>query len=350
MVTNLVEELATRGHDVTLYATQDSLTRGSLRAIAPKSWNEDKSLDPKVWEYLHISQAMEEAADFDLIHNHFDFMPLTYSRLIHTPMLTTVHGFSLDQFRLVYRKYADSNFVSISDADRDAYLPYLRTVYNGIRMDQFTYRPNPGEYLAFVGRVHRDKGVHLAIEVAKRAHTPLVIAGIIQDHEYFANEIEPEIDGKSVKFIGPVKPNERDDLLGNALASLHLTTIPERFGLAMAEAMACGTPVIGMDLGSVREVVANGKTGFVVQSLDQAIAAVASIATIERAACRQRVEKMFSVRAMTDGYLDAYRMILGDKAVGGEAPPAAEGDEARERDHANQIEGREARRDTCESS
>jgi glycosyltransferase involved in cell wall biosynthesis len=311
----LTEELIRRGFDVTLYATQDSLTEGRLRAVAPRAWSEDESLDPKVWEYLHTAQCIEDAGEFDLIHNSFDFMPLTYSRLISTPMVTTIHGFSIDQYRLVYRKYRESNFVSISNADRDPFLPYLRTVYNGLDLRDFRFYNDPGSYLAFVGRIHPDKGVHEAIEVAQRTSLPLKIAGIIQDQAYFDTEVEPGLDGQRIEFVGPVDAAARDELLGNALASLHLTTIPERFGLAMAESMANGTPVIGRDLGSVREVIADGKTGFVVNSIDQAVEAVDKVAHLDRRVSRERVESNFSVRAMTDGYLDVYRMILGDDAV-----------------------------------
>jgi glycosyltransferase involved in cell wall biosynthesis len=257
---------------------------------------------------------MERAADFDLIHNNYDFLPLTYSRLISTPMVTTVHGFSIDQFRLVYRKYRDTHFVSISDADRDPYLPYVATVYNGIRLDDFTFNPDPDDYLAFVGRIHPDKGVHLAVELARAAGRRLVIAGIIQDQEYFDTLISPAL-GPDVEFVGPVGPPERDRLFRDAYASLHLTTIPERFGLAMAESMACGTPVVGMDLGSVREVVEDGVTGFVVDSLDTAVRAVEDVAGLDRRAARRRVERLFSVDAMVDGYLEVYRAILGDAAV-----------------------------------
>ncbi len=316
VVTNLAEELIRRNIDVTLFATRDSLTAGRLAAVAPYAWEEDANLDPKVWEYLHISQAMEQASGFDLIHNSFDFMPLTYSRLISTPMLTTVHGFSIDQYRLVYRKYRETFFVSISDADRDPHLPYVRTVYNGIKLEDFTFCPRPRTYLAFVGRIHPDKGVHLAIEVARQTDRELRIAGIIQDEDYFRQEIEPHLDGRQIRFEGPVGPVERDQLLGGALASLHLTTIPERFGLAMAESMATGTPVIGIDLGSVSEVVADGETGFVVPDVEAAVEAVGQIGRISRAACRKRVEERFSVAAMTDGYLDAYARVLdGNKGT-----------------------------------
>lgn len=314
VVTNLTEGLVARGYDVTLFATGDSITGARLEAVAPRSYSEDDLLDPKVWEYLHISHCMERATDFDLIHSNYDFMPLTYSRLIPTPMLTTIHGFSLDQFRLVYRKYRQTHFVSISDADRDPMLPYLRTVYNGIRLEDFTFREAPGDYLAFVGRIHPDKGVHLAIDVALRSGTRLVIAGIVQDEAYFEETIRPRL-GPGVEFVGPAGPDLRDELLGKALATLHMTTIPERFGLAMAESMATGTPVIGTDLGSVREVVADGTTGYVVDGTDEAAAAVERAGAIDRAACRARVERMFSVDAMVDGYLDAYRKILGDRVA-----------------------------------
>lgn len=314
VVTNLAEGLVARGYDVTLFATADSTTAGRLKAVAPRPYSEDSGLDPKVWEFLHISHAMEHAREFDLIHNNYDFMPLTYSRLVTTPLLTTIHGFSLEQFRLVYRKYRESNFVSISNADRDPYLPYIRTVYNGIRLDNFTFRGVAGDYLAFVGRIHPDKGVHLAVDVAKRTGTRLVIAGIIQDEEYFDQLIRPHL-GKAVDFVGPVGPPERDEVLRGAWASLHLTTIPERFGLAMAESMATGTPVIGIDLGSVREVVADGETGWVVPDVDAAVEAVGRIGEIDRATCRRRVETLFSVDAMVDGYLDAYRTVLGEAVV-----------------------------------
>lgn len=310
VVTNLTEELVRRGHDVTLFATQDSLTAGELRGVAPRSWSEDTALDPKVWEYLHISRVMEQSAEFDLIHNNFDFMPLTYSRLISTPMITTVHGFSIDQYRLVYRTYRESHFVSISDADRDPHLDYARTVYNGVRLDHFTFQASPGKYLAFVGRIHPDKGVHHAIDVALSTGIPLIMGAVIQDDEYFKKQIEPHIDGENVCFLGPVDAEQRDHLLGGAMASLHLTTIPERFGLAMAESMAAGTPVIGFDLGSVREVVAHGETGFVVRTPAQALAAVGEIRSIDRADCRRRVERLFSVAAMTDGYESVYQTVL----------------------------------------
>lgn len=311
VVSNLAEGLVSRGYDVTLFAAADAITSARLEAVAPRPYSEDEALDPKVWEFLHISHAMEQAASFDLLHNNYDFMPLTYSRLVPTPILTTVHGFSLDQFRLVYRKYRDSHFVSISDADRDPFLSYLRTVYNGINVADFTFNQKPDTYACFVGRIHPDKGVHLAIEAASRAGVRLIIAGIVQDPEYFETLVQPQL-GPNVEFIGPVGPSDRDRIFRDALVSFHMTTIPERFGLAMAESMATGTPVIGMDRGSVREVVEDGVTGYVVDGIDAAVAAVDKIDSIDRLACRQRVERLFSIDAMVDGYLKAYEEILGD--------------------------------------
>ncbi len=324
VVSNLTEGLVARGYDVTLFATADSITGAGLEAVVPRPYSEDELLDPKVWEALHIGAAMERASDFDLIHNHFDFLPLTYSRLIQTPMVTTIHGFSIDQFRLAYRTYRQSHFISISDADRDPFLPYVATVYNGIRLEEFTFVPHAGDYLAFVGRIHPDKGVHLAIELAQRTGHKLIIGGIVQDQSYFDELVKPHL-SPTIEFVGPVGPKERDQLLGGALASLHLTTIPERFGLAMTESMATGTPVIGTDLGSVREVIANGETGFVVHDLDEAIRRTEDIDRIDRAECRRRVEELFSADAMTEGYIAAYRSILGDSVQPSRRPTQPQG-------------------------
>jgi len=313
VVSNLTEGLVSRGYDVTLFATADSRTSAKLEAVVPRPYSEDDTLDPKVWELLHISHAMECAAEFDLVHNSYDYMPLTYSRLVSTPMITTVHGFSLDQFRLAYRKYRETSFVSISDADRDPYLPYVATVYNGIQLQDFTFNSTPDDYLVFIGRIHPDKGVHLAVDVARRTGRRLIIAGIIQDQEYFDEQIAPAL-SDDVEFVGPVDPVQRDQLFRQASASLHLTTIPERFGLAMAESMATGTPVIGFDRGSVREVVKDAETGFVVQTMDQAVEAVDRVTAIDRQACRRRVERLFSVDAMVDGYIRAYDTILGEES------------------------------------
>ncbi len=307
---NITEGLVRRGYDVTLFATADSRTHAKLHAVCPRPYEEDRSLDPKVWECMRIAECMEHATDFDLIHNNYDFLPLTYSHLISTPMLTTIHGFSSNQVRLVYRRYRDGNYVSISDADRDPELPYLATVYNGIQLDAFTFNAVGGDDLIFLGRFHPEKGPHLAIEVARRAGRRLIMAGILQDQRYWATEIAPQIDGEQILFVGPVGAQARSDLLGSGAALLHLVTQPERFGLVMAEALACGTPVIGIDLGSVREVVRHGVTGYVVDAIDEVVAAVDQLHMIERGACRRDVEQRFGVDSMIDGYVGVYEQLL----------------------------------------
>lgn len=309
VVSNLTEGLVAKGHDVTLFTTGDSITSAKLHWICPRPYSEDASLDPKVWECLHISEVFEHASNFDLIHNHYDFLPLTYSRLVSTPVLTTIHGFSSPRILPVYHKYRDGYYVSISDADRDPEVEYLATVYNGIRLEQFTFREKGGDYLVFLGRIHPDKGIHLAIEVAERTGRQLIIAGIIQDEGYFKSLVQPRLDGRRVTFIGPVGPRERDKLLGEAYASLHLVTIPERFGLTMVESMACGTPVIGMDLGSVREII-DEKSGILVHSMEEAIAAVEEAAKVDRRACRRRVEANFTSERMVEDYIEVYHSIM----------------------------------------
>lgn len=311
---NITEGLVKRGWEVTLFATKDSITSARLHAVIEKGYEEDKQIDPKVAEYLHISELMENAHKFDLIHNNFDFMPLTYTRLISTPMLTTIHGFSSDKIRKVYHKYKnDSYFVSISDSDRDTNLPYLATVYNGIDISQITFRKTPGSKLVFLGRIHPDKGTHLAIETARKAGLDLIIAGIIQDEEYFRRDVAPHINDTSVKYIGAVNPAQRDELFKQALALIHLNTIPERFGLVMAEAMAAGIPVIASALGSCREVIEHGKTGWLVENTDQAARAVKKIEDINRADCRKRVEQNFTLEKMVTDYEKVYQQILSPK-------------------------------------
>lgn len=321
VASNVTEGLVARGWDVTLFATADSLTRAKLHAVVPRGYEEDRSLEPKVVEILHISELMENADAFDLIHNHYDFVPLAFNRLIRTPMLTTIHGFSSDRIRAVYRKYKnDSYFVSISDADRDPELPYLATVYNGIDLSNLTFRPQPGEELVFLGRIHPDKGTHLAIEAAQRCGRRLVIAGIIQDRTYFDEQIAPHIDGRDIEFIGPVDPPKRDALLSRAWALLHLNTIPERFGLVMAEAMAAGVPVIAMDLGSCREVIADQVTGFLVNDVATAARAIEQIGRIDRAACRQRVEEYFTIDSMVAAYERVYVRIFDASSRSSQTP------------------------------
>jgi glycosyltransferase involved in cell wall biosynthesis len=310
VASNITEGLAARGWDVTLFATGDSVTQGHLHAVVDKGYEEDPAIDAKVAEYLHISEMFEHAAEFDLIHSHYDFMALTYSRLVKTPVLTTIHGFSSPKIMPVYQKYCDEYFVSISDSDRAPGLNYLATVYNGIDLSLYPLQETPGEELIFLGRIHPDKGVHLAIAVARLSGLPLLIAGIIQDKEYFRKQVEPYLDDREIRYIGPVDVAGKNELFSRARALLHLNTIPERFGLVLAEANAAGVPVIATDLGSCREVIEDGQTGFLVHGVNEAVEALKRVHKIDRAACRRRVLERFSIETMVEGYERVYATIF----------------------------------------
>ena len=307
----LAEGLVERGHDVTLFATADSQTTAKLHAVCPRGYEEDSSLDAKVWESLHIAAAFERAQDFDLIHNNFDFLPLTYSGLVPTPVVTTIHGFSSLRILPVYRRYNEHGFyVSISNADREPSLNYVATVYHGIDIEHFTFGATGGDHLVFLGRIHPDKGTWEAIEIAKRSGRRLIIAGIIQDKAYFEIQIAPHIDGRAVEYVGSVGPSERDSLLGGAAALLHPILFDEPFGLSVIEAMACGTPVIAFSRGSMPELVRHGENGFLVQNLEEAVGAVNRLPEIRREHCRRFVEEGFSAARMVDDYVTVYERVL----------------------------------------
>jgi len=310
VASNVTEGLVSRGWDVTLFASGDSVTQAQLHAVVDKGYEEDPAADSKVAEYLHISEAFEHAGEFDLIHSHYDFMPLSYTRLIKTPVLTTIHGFSSAKIMPMYQKYHDGYFVSVSDSDRAIGLNYLATVYNGIDLSLYPFQECGGDDLIFLGRIHPDKGVHLAIEVARLSGMRLIIAGIIQDKGYFREQIQPHLDDQNILYIGPVDVKGKNELFARARALLHLNTIPERFGLVLVEANAAGVPVIAMDLGSCREVIKDGQTGFLVDSVTEAIRAVGRISEIDRSACRSRVRRYFSIEKMVDGYERVYSTIF----------------------------------------
>jgi len=311
VASNITEGLVARGwKNITLFATKESVTKAKLEGWVERGYEEDKNQIPLVSTCLHISKVMERAGEFDLIHNNFDYIPLTYLPLIKTPMLTTIHGFSEQDILRVYHDHKDSYYASISDSDRDPGLPYLATVYNGIDLSNLTFSETPGDKLVHYGRIHNDKGTHLAIDVAKRCGRDLIIAGIIQDQGYFDNLIKPHINNSSIQYIGPVNPVQRDALLKEASAVIHLNLIPERFGLVMAESNAAGVPVIAMDLGSCREVIADKETGYLVNNVEEAVEAVGKIDQIDRKKCRRRVEKNFTVDCMAAGYEKVYEEIF----------------------------------------
>ncbi len=310
VASTLAEGLVERGHAVTLFATADSITQADLHAMTPAGYEEDDSIDAKVYEALHIAAAFERASDFDIISNQFDFLPLAFSALVDTPVVTTIHGLSSERILPVYRRYNSiGHYVSISDADRHPDLTYVATIHHGIDIDQFPFGSGDGGYLLFLGRIHPHKGTREAIEVARRCGIPLVIAGIVQDPEYFARHVEPHVDGVTVTYLGAVGPQQRAGLLGGAQALLHLISFDEPFGLAVVEALAAGTPVIACPRGSMTEIVRPGLTGFLVEDATAAADAVQRLGSIDRADCRADARERFSADRMVEDYERLYQSI-----------------------------------------
>ena len=314
-VSLLTEGLVARGHDVTLFATGDSETSARLRSVVSRSWSEDVDINPKVAECLHISEVFEQASDFDVIHNSFDFLPLTYSGLTSTPVVTTIHGFSSPQIVPVYAKYNHKvrfYVVASADADRHPSLDYVATIHHGIDAEAFNLNAAPGLYLAFFGRIHPDKGVVAAIDAAGETGIPLRIAGIVQDEEYFKDEVEPRLDGERVQFVGSVRAGERSSFLGGAIALLHLIDFDEPFGLSVVEAMACGTPVIAFDRGSMSEIISDGTTGSLVADVASAAKAIGRVGQLDRRTIRDAAVRRFSSDRMVDEYVAVYRYAIAE--------------------------------------
>lgn len=312
VASNIAEGMIRKGVEVTLFATGDSLTAGTLEFVCAQGYEEDRLQDAKVLECLHISNLMEKADQFDLIHNNFDFLPLTYSGLIKTPVITTIHGFSSQKIIPVYKKYNNrGHYVSISNADRSADLDYIGTVYNGLNINEFTFVEQPEDYLVYFGRIHPDKGTAEAIEIAKKSNRKLLIAGIIQDEGYYKTKIEPFIDNGQIIYVGHAGPDKRKELLGNAAALLHPINFNEPFGMSVAEAMLCGTPVIAFDRGSMPELIKDKQTGFLVKTVDEAVEAVNELYKIDRRQCHHWAASKFSCDKMVDDYYKLYQEILG---------------------------------------
>ena len=291
LVTSLLTEaLVARGVDVTLFATLDSLTAGKLDGV------------------VHV---FERAGEFDLIHNQADFIPLVFSRLVDTPVVTTIHGFSSPRIVPVFKAYEDRvHYVAISEADRAPGLRYAATIHHGIPVDDFPFDPEGSDDLLFFGRMHPDKGAAEAVQVARETGRRLVMCGIVQDEGYFERTVEPFVDGDRIVYRGAVGGEDRTRALGSARALLHLIGFDEPFGLSVVEAMACGTPVIAFNRGSMPELIDDGVTGFLVDTVEQAVEAVARVDQLDRAACRRAVEARFSVARMADAYLRLYRRLL----------------------------------------
>jgi glycosyltransferase involved in cell wall biosynthesis len=305
VASNIAEGMVKLGMEVTLFATGDSITAGKLEAICEQGYEENRDQDAKVLECLHISNLMEKAGDFDIIHNNFDFLPLTYSALINTPLITTIHGFSSQKIIPVYKKY---NSI-ISNSDRSPELDYLATVYNGLDAKDFEFNETPEDYLLYFGRIHPHKGTAESIQIAKKAGLKLLISGIVQDEGYFQNQILPYLDDQ-IQYIGSSGPEKRNELLGNALALLHPISFEEPFGLSVAEAMLCGTPVIAFNRGSMPELIKHEETGYLVSNIDEAVEGVKQIKSIKRKDCRDWAISKFSCDKMVDYYLKLYHQIL----------------------------------------
>jgi glycosyltransferase involved in cell wall biosynthesis len=304
----LAEGLVARGVDVTLFATLDSVTSASLDGVCLRGYADDPTVDGRVWEAMHVAHALARSGEFDLVHNHLDWLPLAFAAHCRAPLLTTIHGFSGPKIQPAYAR-AKSAYVSISNADRAAGLDYAATVYHGVDFDTLPFAPDGGPGLVAFGRIHPDKGTHTAIEIALLTGRPLTICGIVQDERYFTEEVAPHIDGDRITFLGSVGPQRRGEILGASAALLHPIAFDEPFGLSVVESMACGTPVVAYRRGSMPEVVDEGVTGFLVHTSEQAAMAVAQIATIDRAGCRIRARQRFSADRMVTDYLRVYSDI-----------------------------------------
>jgi glycosyltransferase involved in cell wall biosynthesis len=307
----LADGLVRRGLDVTLFATLDSLTRATLAGVCRTGYEEDPGLDGRIWEALHVSHALARSGEFELVHNHLDWLPLAFSPHCRAPLLTTIHGFSGRNTRPAYASAANSHFVSISDADRARELDYAATIHHGVDLDVLPFSPRTRDELVVFGRIHPDKGTAVAIDIARRAGRRLIICGIAQDQRYFREQVAPHIDGDRVRYLGSVGPAERAEVLGAAAALLHPIAFPEPFGLSVVEAMACGTPVIAYPLGSMPEIIDVGVTGFLPVDVDAAVAMVEPAARLDRRRVRATAERRFSADRMVDDYLTLYRRLLG---------------------------------------
>jgi len=316
VVSYLTEELVRQGHDVTLYASGDSITQAKLVATSRRSLRLDKHcVDQLAHQVLMLERVAQSAASFDVMHFHVDYLHFPYSRRHSTPHLTTLHGrLDIQDLVPIYREFREMPVVSISAAQREP-LPHARwlgTVHHGLPQDLYRFQAEPGDYLAFVGRVAPEKRVDRAIEIAKRVGLPLRIAAKVDavDREYFENVIEPLLRDPLVEYVGEIGDGEKQEFLGNARVLLFPIDWPEPFGLVMIEAMACGTPVIAFRGGSVPEVLDDGVTGFIVDDLDDAVAAAARIGELERRRCREIFEQRFTSERMARDYVELYATLL----------------------------------------
>ncbi|MGH8496803.1 MAG: glycosyltransferase family 4 protein [Gammaproteobacteria bacterium] len=316
VVSYLTEELIRQGHDVTLFASGDSVTSARLEAVAERALRLDGACrDPLAWHVTMLQRVARLADTFDIIHFHVDYLHFPMSQALQLPHVTTLHGrLDLPDHRAVYNAYDQMPLISISNAQREPVprLNWLATIYHGLPRQLYRFEPRPSGYLAFIGRISPEKRVDRAIEIARRAGRELVIAAKVDavDRDYFAAEIEPLLTDPGVHYIGEVTDREKGEILGQAHALLFPIDWPEPFGLVLIEAMACGTPAVAFRRGSVPEIIDHGRSGFIVDDVDAAVAAVDGVSGLDRAGCRRMFENRFSARRMARGYLAAYRRIV----------------------------------------
>ncbi|MDF5709424.1 MAG: glycosyltransferase family 4 protein [Nostoc sp. S4] len=316
----LTDELVRRGHEVTLFASGDSISLARLASVHPHALRLDRTIkDYSVYDMLQLASVYQRAEEFDIIHSHIGCGALPYTNLVKTPTIHTLHGIFTPDNEKIFSFAKKQPYVSISQSQREPRLGlnYVATVYNGININNYQFHAQPEDppYLAFLGRVSPEKGTHLAIEIAKQTGWHLKIAGKIDavDVEYFETEIKPHIDGKQIEYLGEANHAQKNALMGGAVATLFPITWREPFGLVMVESMASGTPVIAMKLGSTQEVISHGKTGFLCNNIQECISAIDRVTELDRYACRKEVENHFSVQQMVDGYEAVYQQILGEK-------------------------------------
>ena len=317
----LCEELSRRGHEVTLFASGDSKTSAKLEAIIDKPMRESGYLNVSCYESMAMAKLIEMKDNFDIVHNHLGPSFIPFSGLLGIPVVNTIHGAFINQEDISFcMKYKDSPFISISDSQREGApeLNYISTVYNGIQIDKYTYQDKTDsndQYIAFLGRLSEEKGVHLAIQLAKETGHKLIIAGKIDvaDRKYYEKDVKHLIDNKQIIYIGELAHNDKVKLLKNAFMTVHPVTWPEPFGLVMAESMACGTPVLALNQGSIPEVIKNKVSGYVENNIKSLIKRVKDVEKIDRKACRKHVEDNFSAERMTEGYLSVFRKIISSR-------------------------------------
>ena len=316
----LTDELVGRGHEVTLFASGDSISLAKLESVHHQALRLDSNVrEYGIYEMLQMSRVYEQASEFDIIHSHMGCVALPYGNLVKTPTVHTLHGIFTPDNEKMFTHARRQPYVSISDAQREPRLDLncVATVYNGIDLSTYDFYPEPQDppYLAFLGRISPEKGTHLAIEIAKRSGWRLKMAGKVDvvDVDYYEQQIKPHIDGKQIEYLGETDHEQKSALIGGAVATLFPITWREPFGLVMIESMAAGTPVIAMALGSTTEVIAHGKTGFLCNNVDEFVEAIDQVAQLNRNDCREHVSKHFSVQKMTAGYEAVYQQVLAKR-------------------------------------